>query len=155
MVYLLSIKLSSISFVVHTIIGVTDLLMAPSKHPGCSGTRNLHDNLSDLRAQVAANQKVKFMVTRLHCVYNGWTILFYPLSFLQGINLVSELIDAYGLNVVQAYMKYIQVQLMHVWCVNMRMCQCNIIGDILLYILNWKLLGGFGNPTSCIGIHVP
>ncbi|XP_065911087.1 5-oxoprolinase-like isoform X2 [Dysidea avara] len=62
--------------------GVTDLLMTPSKHPGCSGTRNLHDNLSDLRAQVAANQK--------------------------GINLVSELIDAYGLNVVQAYMKHIQ-----------------------------------------------
>lgn len=39
-------------------VGVTELLMAPSKHPGCSGTRNLHDNLSDLRAQVAANQKV-------------------------------------------------------------------------------------------------
>ena len=38
--------------------GVTELLMAPGQHPGCSGTRNLHDNLSDLRAQVAANQKV-------------------------------------------------------------------------------------------------
>ena len=37
---------------------VTAALMAPSKYPGCSGTRNLHDNLSDLRAQVAANQKV-------------------------------------------------------------------------------------------------
>ena len=32
--------------------------MAPGKYPGSSGTRNLHDNLSDLRAQVAANQKV-------------------------------------------------------------------------------------------------
>ena len=32
--------------------------MAPGKFPGCSGTRNLHDNISDLRAQVAANQKV-------------------------------------------------------------------------------------------------
>lgn len=41
-----------------TYAGVTELLMAPSKHPGCSGTRNLHDNLADLRAQVAANQKV-------------------------------------------------------------------------------------------------
>ena len=39
-------------------LGVTDLLMAPSQYPGSSGTRNLHDNLSDLRAQVAANQKV-------------------------------------------------------------------------------------------------
>ena len=37
---------------------VTELLMEPAKLPGCSGTRNLHDNLSDLRAQVAANQKV-------------------------------------------------------------------------------------------------
>lgn len=32
--------------------GVTQLLMAPSNYPGSSGTRNLHDNLSDLRAQV-------------------------------------------------------------------------------------------------------
>ena len=32
--------------------------MDPSKYPGCSGTRNLHDNLSDLKAQVAANHKV-------------------------------------------------------------------------------------------------
>ena len=32
--------------------------MAPAQYPHSSGTRNLHDNLSDLRAQVAANQKV-------------------------------------------------------------------------------------------------
>ncbi|XP_013144758.1 PREDICTED: 5-oxoprolinase [Papilio polytes] len=57
-------------------------LMAPSKQPGCSGTRNLADNLSDLKAQVAANQR--------------------------GIQLVSELIDQYGLDVVQAYMAHIQ-----------------------------------------------
>ncbi|XP_076046275.1 5-oxoprolinase isoform X2 [Oratosquilla oratoria] len=59
-----------------------DALMAPGKIPGSSGTRNLHDNLSDLRAQVAANQK--------------------------GIVLVNELIDYYGLDVVQAYMNHIQ-----------------------------------------------
>lgn len=57
--------------------------MAPAQYPGCSGTRNLHDNLSDLRAQVAANQR--------------------------GSQLVEELIDSYGLVVVQAYMGYIQV----------------------------------------------
>ncbi|XP_003387513.1 PREDICTED: 5-oxoprolinase [Amphimedon queenslandica] len=62
--------------------GVTELLMSPAQFPGCSGTRNLHDNLSDLRAQVAANQK--------------------------GISLVKELIDCYGLKVVQSYMKHIQ-----------------------------------------------
>ncbi|XP_029101963.1 5-oxoprolinase isoform X2 [Scleropages formosus] len=61
---------------------VTAALMAPVQYPGCSGTRNLHDNLSDLRAQVAANQR--------------------------GSRLVLELIDSYGLEVVQAYMGYIQ-----------------------------------------------
>uniref|UniRef100_A0A5F8H024 5-oxoprolinase, ATP-hydrolysing n=1 Tax=Monodelphis domestica TaxID=13616 RepID=A0A5F8H024_MONDO len=61
---------------------VAEILRAPGKIPGCSGTRNLHDNLSDLRAQVAANQK--------------------------GIQLVAELIGQYGLDVVQAYMDYIQ-----------------------------------------------
>lgn len=47
-----------------------------------AGGRNLSDNISDLRAQVAANQK--------------------------GIQLVKELIDQYGLKVVQAYMGHIQ-----------------------------------------------
>ncbi|MCJ8738120.1 hypothetical protein PDJAM_G00031930, partial [Pangasius djambal] len=61
---------------------VTEALLAPAHYPGCSGTRNLHDNLSDLRAQVAANQR--------------------------GSQLVGELIDTYGLDVVQAYMGYIQ-----------------------------------------------
>ncbi|KAA8580847.1 hypothetical protein FQN60_013805 [Etheostoma spectabile] len=61
---------------------VTEALMAPALYPDSSGTRNLHDNLSDLRAQVAANQR--------------------------GIQLVGELIDSYGLAVVQAYMGYIQ-----------------------------------------------
>ncbi len=45
-------------------------------------SRNLADNISDLKAQIAANHK--------------------------GIQLVRELIDAYGLNVVQAFMNYIQ-----------------------------------------------
>uniref|UniRef100_A0A8B9VQB0 5-oxoprolinase, ATP-hydrolysing n=1 Tax=Anas zonorhyncha TaxID=75864 RepID=A0A8B9VQB0_9AVES len=61
---------------------VTEALMAPGRVAGCSGTRNLQDNLSDLRAQVAANQK--------------------------GIQLVAELIGLYGLGVVQAYMGHIQ-----------------------------------------------
>ena len=61
-------------------------LNEPGKYPGSAGTRNLHDNLSDLRAQVAANQK--------------------------GINLVQELMDEYSLPVVQAYMAHIQVLLL-------------------------------------------
>ncbi|KAK9498449.1 hypothetical protein O3M35_003084 [Rhynocoris fuscipes] len=57
-------------------------LMKPAKIPGSSGTRNLRDNIADLKAQIAAN--------------------------LKGINLVKELIDFYGLEVVQAYMTHIQ-----------------------------------------------
>ena len=62
--------------------GVTAILQSPAKYPQCSGTRNLSDNLSDLRAQVAANQR--------------------------GIRLMGELIGQYGLDVVQAYMRHIQ-----------------------------------------------
>jgi 5-oxoprolinase (ATP-hydrolysing) len=54
----------------------------PAKHPGCSGTRCLADNLNDLKAQIAANQK--------------------------GINLISTLISDYGEDVVQFYMHSIQ-----------------------------------------------
>ncbi|KAI9911947.1 hypothetical protein PsorP6_008872 [Peronosclerospora sorghi] len=48
----------------------------------CIGTRNLRDNLSDLRAQVAANQR--------------------------GVLLMQELCEEYSLPVVTAYMNYIQ-----------------------------------------------
>ncbi|PVD21468.1 hypothetical protein C0Q70_19641 [Pomacea canaliculata] len=61
---------------------VTEVFRAPGLIPGCSGSRNLQDNLSDLHAQVAANQK--------------------------GITLVKELISEYSLPVIQAYMAYIQ-----------------------------------------------
>ncbi|CAN1135282.1 5-oxoprolinase 1 [Linum perenne] len=47
------------------------------------GTRRLQDNLSDLRAQIAANQR--------------------------GIVLIKELIGQYGLETVQAYMTYVQL----------------------------------------------
>ncbi|XP_059611446.1 5-oxoprolinase [Phlebotomus argentipes] len=57
-------------------------LTTPTDAPGACGTRNLSDNLSDLKAQIAANHK--------------------------GIQLVGELIDVYGLSVVQAYMNFIQ-----------------------------------------------
>ncbi|KAK9869080.1 hypothetical protein WJX84_006445 [Apatococcus fuscideae] len=63
--------------------GITNLLKAPSKAgKHISGTRALTDNLSDLKAQVAANNK--------------------------GVQLVGELIQEFTLDVVQAYMQYIQ-----------------------------------------------
>ncbi|KAI8322027.1 5-oxoprolinase, partial [Martensiomyces pterosporus] len=58
------------------------LLEEPAKHPGCSGTRNLKDVMSDLKAQIAANHR--------------------------GIALVHQLCAEYGLDVVQAYMAHIQ-----------------------------------------------
>jgi len=62
---------------------ITELLLEePAKYAGCSGTRCLADNLNDLKAQIAANQK--------------------------GINLISTLIEEYGEHVVQFYMKSIQ-----------------------------------------------
>ena len=62
--------------------GVSQLLLAPGALPGNTGTRNLADNISDLKAQVAANRK--------------------------GATLVCELVFEYGLSVVQAYMRHIQ-----------------------------------------------
>lgn len=62
--------------------GITEILMSPGKRKGNSGTRNLRDNLSDLRAQVAANNS--------------------------GIRLLTELVHEKGLHMVQAYMKFIQ-----------------------------------------------
>uniref|UniRef100_A0AC34GWY0 5-oxoprolinase n=1 Tax=Panagrolaimus sp. ES5 TaxID=591445 RepID=A0AC34GWY0_9BILA len=59
-----------------------EILKAPGKVPGCAGSRNLKDNLADLRAQIAANQK--------------------------GINLLEELIKAYGTDTVKKYMAHIQ-----------------------------------------------
>jgi 5-oxoprolinase (ATP-hydrolysing) len=62
---------------------ITELLFdEPAQWPGCSGTRCLADNLNDLKAQIAANQK--------------------------GINLISTLIEEYGEDVVQFYMHKIQ-----------------------------------------------
>jgi 5-oxoprolinase (ATP-hydrolysing) len=68
--------------------GITKILLEdPAKYPGCQGTRCLKDNISDLKAQVAANHR--------------------------GIQLVHELIKEYGLKVVQAYMNFIQQNAHH------------------------------------------
>lgn len=58
------------------------LCTIPASYPGCSGSRAFRDNISDLKAQIAANQK--------------------------GINLVKALIEEYSLEVVQAYMMHIR-----------------------------------------------
>ncbi|XP_039132018.1 LOW QUALITY PROTEIN: 5-oxoprolinase [Dioscorea cayenensis subsp. rotundata] len=66
--------------------GIINLLLSPRSDdyscPKIPGTRRLQDNLSDLHAQVAANQR--------------------------GIILIKELIEQYGLETVQSYMTYVQ-----------------------------------------------
>ncbi len=68
--------------------GISELLLAPQNivteegQPPISGTRLLSDNLSDLKAQVAANRK--------------------------GIDLILEMVESNGLGVVQAYMHHVQ-----------------------------------------------
>lgn len=67
---------------------IQNILLTPATNTSISGenkisgTRRLADNLSDLKAQVAANQK--------------------------GIDLINEMVEQYGLEVVQAYMVHIQ-----------------------------------------------
>ncbi|KAH3666270.1 hypothetical protein OGAPHI_004459 [Ogataea philodendri] len=58
------------------------MLDDPAKYPGSSGTRRLSDNISDLKAQVAANQK--------------------------GISLIGRLVDEFGLPTIIRYMTAIQ-----------------------------------------------
>lgn len=65
--------------------GISKLLLHPSSEESLHkipGTRRLQDNLSDLHAQVAANQR--------------------------GISLIKELIEQYGLETVQSYMNHVQ-----------------------------------------------
>ncbi|KAI3543826.1 hydantoinase B/oxoprolinase [Colletotrichum abscissum] len=58
------------------------MLKKPASYPGSSGTRTWNDNVSDLKAQIAANQK--------------------------GIRLIQDSIKEYGLPTVQKYMLGIQ-----------------------------------------------
>ncbi|GKZ76276.1 hypothetical protein AnigIFM56816_005255 [Aspergillus niger] len=62
--------------------GIIEILLRPGDYPECTGSRHVSDNISDLKAQVAANHK--------------------------GMTLVQALIEEYTLPVVQLYMKAIQ-----------------------------------------------
>ncbi|KAM3169906.1 5-oxoprolinase [Saccharomyces cerevisiae] len=58
------------------------LLEEPAKYPGCSGSRRISDNISDLKAQIAANNK--------------------------GIQLIAKLMNENGHEAIVKYMKAIQ-----------------------------------------------
>lgn len=54
--------------------GVRELLASPSQQAGCAGARNVADNLSDLRAQVASLH----LPTAFHCWCLSWPTLLSP-----------------------------------------------------------------------------
>ena len=62
--------------------GIVKVLLEPGKYPDCNGSRRLSDNISDLKAQVAANNK--------------------------GATLIKGLMNEYAPEVVQLYMRGIQ-----------------------------------------------
>ncbi|KAK9772836.1 putative 5-oxoprolinase [Seiridium cardinale] len=57
--------------------GIVKILLEPGKHPNCSGSRRLGDNLSDLKAQVAANAKGSSLINALMDEYGKFTVHFY------------------------------------------------------------------------------
>ncbi|KAK8030255.1 hypothetical protein PG993_011546 [Apiospora rasikravindrae] len=57
--------------------GIVKILLEPGKHPNCSGSRRLGDNLSDLKAQVAANAKGSALIGALMAEYGKRTVHFY------------------------------------------------------------------------------
>ena len=68
----------------------------PARYPGSSGCRNIKDVESDLKAQIAANHK--------------------------GIQLITAMINDYGLETVQTYMYHIRA--------NAEMCVRNLLRDV-------------------------
>ncbi|BFZ63538.1 hypothetical protein YB2330_004663 [Saitoella coloradoensis] len=63
-------------------VGIVNILLSPGNYEGCNGSRRINDNLSDLKAQVAANNK--------------------------GMILIQRLMEEFGREVVQLYMNAIQ-----------------------------------------------
>lgn len=57
---------------------ITELLLEePGQYPDCSGTRCLSDNINDLKAQVAANQKGIYLISALMSDYGEQVVRFY------------------------------------------------------------------------------
>lgn len=63
--------------------GITNILLAPGEYPGCNGSRRLGDNLSDLKAQVAANNKGSFLVQALMEEYSQKVVQLYMAAIQQ------------------------------------------------------------------------
>lgn len=62
------------------------LLVKPAQFEGCSGARNLSDNLADLRAQTGANQKGINLIRQLVGEYSLETVLVRNTSVLSQLD---------------------------------------------------------------------
>lgn len=74
--------------------GIVKVLLAPAQYPGCNGSRRLSDNISDLKAQVAANNKGATLIQALMSEYSQETVQLY----MRGIQHNAEI-------AVRAYLK--------------------------------------------------
>ncbi|KIW16105.1 hypothetical protein PV08_06156 [Exophiala spinifera] len=63
--------------------GITQILLEPGKYEGCNGSRRLGDNLSDLKAQVAANNKGSTLVKALMEEYSQEIVHLYMAAIQQ------------------------------------------------------------------------
>jgi 5-oxoprolinase (ATP-hydrolysing) len=57
--------------------GMCELLLAPGRYPGCTGSRRLGDNMSDLKAQIAANARGSSLIRALIDEFTKPVVHFY------------------------------------------------------------------------------
>ncbi|KAJ6172219.1 5-oxoprolinase (ATP-hydrolyzing) [Penicillium chermesinum] len=57
--------------------GICDILLEPGTHEGCTGSRRLEDNISDLKAQIAANNKGSSLIQALMAEKGKRDVHFY------------------------------------------------------------------------------
>lgn len=75
----------------------------PSKYPGCSGARRFSDNISDLKAQVAANTKGIQLIEQLVDTFSFPTILKYMIAIQNNASetikgMLKKLVNHFGSN---------------------------------------------------------
>ena len=56
---------------------IEELYIKPAQYPGCSGTRTLRDNIADLKASVAANNRGIYLIQELARQYTWPVVQFY------------------------------------------------------------------------------
>ncbi|KAJ9148877.1 Hydantoinase B/oxoprolinase [Pleurostoma richardsiae] len=56
---------------------IEELYVKPAQYPGCSGTRTLRDNIADLKASVAANNRGIYLIQELARQYTWPVVRFY------------------------------------------------------------------------------